>query len=155
MNPFDPIYGWMGSSDAHPHPKTLQQYPALRERILASWMSEFWTPLYQSVCYVSLDQYNQAAQILEGKIEDVVSTYGPDFAPVWYYSGSGSGQPTALISDDEYVRRRNELGCPLVAAKPRWGLLALGGAVLVAGTTAVVLLIKRGPAKKTRKRRKK
>jgi hypothetical protein len=144
----------MRSSEATPPIEMFDRYPETREKMLARWRSEFWTPLYQSVCYVSLEQYNQAAQILQVKIQDVISTYGADFAPVWYYSGSGGGRPTAMISEYEYNRRRNELGCPLVSPKPRWGLLALGGAVLVTGTTAVVLLSVR-KKKATRGKKKK
>jgi len=129
-----------------------RENPKLREQMLAKWTRGFWTPLYQSCCQTSLEQYNQMAVALQPKIESVIEAYGSDFAPIWYYSGSGQGERTATIDEHEYNRRRNELGCPLVAPKPRWGLLVAGGVVLVAGTVALMQLIQGKPKRRKRKR---
>jgi hypothetical protein len=109
-NPVYHLWYWIGQHEAMSDtPATMLEYPEIRAQMINRWNAKFWKPLYESVCSLSLPDYNLSLHQVYLKIKDMESVYGADFIVPWY-------KPT--IDVVEYIERRAALGCPVSAKDP-------------------------------------
>ena len=161
-NPLWHIDQWL-SSEKDPTDWEEWSVSGRLQRILEK---QIWDPLYKSVCYMTLEEYNAGLDKLEPRISKLDSALVPD----WH----------GKLDHTTYIKRRQELDCPASmpaptgeepAAKkepaaatglPGWGLLALGiggtallGVGLFVGFKVMKMVLAPAPNNSNKKKKRK
>jgi len=173
-NPIYQAVSWLDDDEATEYAQsTFDDFPDLKEKMLARWDQKFWSPLYSAVCGMSLPDYNTYLSAVRPKVERMAQAYGQEFVADWYAVAPDG------IDISEYVRRRGVLGCAVpnaevdmvmrrltpgapaipvigpggITQKPPWGLIALGGTVVIATVAGLTMWLRKKPKRKRRRRR--